>query len=261
MQCEIVISLQVNNNGGIFMFGTIVNTIAIIVGSLIGMAIQSGLKEKYKNIVMDAIPLAILFIGASSSIGNMLKPDANPILFIVSLVIGGIIGEWIDIDKGFTRLGGFLQRKLSKNENSNIAQGFVAASLLFCIGSMAILGSLESGLQGVHKTLLAKSVLDGVTSVIMSTTLGVGVMLSAVAVFVYQGAITVLAKYIQPYMNEDMIREISIIGGMLIFALGLNMMELKKIKVANLLPALLIPVIFYFQPVQDLIRYIAHVFG
>lgn len=243
------------------MFGTIVNTLAIIIGSLIGMAIKSGLKQRYKNIVMDAIPLAILFIGASSSIGNLLKPDANPILFIVSLVIGGLIGEWLDIDQAFTRLGGFLQTKLSKNENSNIAQGFVAASLLFCIGSMAILGSLESGLQGVHKTLLAKSVLDGVTSVIMSTTLGVGVMLSSVAVFIYQGAITVLAKYIQPYMTEDMIREISIIGGILIFALGLNMMELRKIKVANLLPALLVPVIYYFKPFQEFIHYIVHFFA
>lgn len=237
------------------MFGTIVNTVVVLLGSIFGLFIKGGLKDRYKNIIMDAIPLAVLFIGASGAISNMIKPEANPILFIVSLVLGAIIGEFFDIDKGFNTLGNFIQKKLSKNENSNISQGFVASSLLFCVGSMSILGSLESGLQGVHKILLAKSVLDGVTATIMATTLGIGVSLSAFTILIYQGSITLMAGYIQPYLSNDMIRELSIVGGILIFALGLNMMNLKKIKVANLLPSLVVPVVFYLQPVQSLINY------
>lgn len=237
------------------MFGTIVNTLVVLLGSIFGLFIKGGLKDRYKDIIMDAIPLAVLFIGASGAISNMIKPEANPILFIVSLVLGAIIGEFFDIDKGFNTLGNFIQKKLSKNENSNISQGFVASSLLFCVGSMSILGSLESGLQGVHKILLAKSVLDGVTATIMATTLGIGVSLSAFTILIYQGSITLMAGYIQPYLSNDMIRELSIVGGILIFALGLNMMNLKKIKVANLLPSLVIPVIFYLQPIQNLINY------
>lgn len=237
------------------MFGTIVNTLVVLLGSIFGLFIKGGLKDRYKDIIMDAIPLAVLFIGASGAISNMIKPEANPILFIVSLVLGAIIGEFFDIDKGFNALGNFIQKKLSKNENSNISQGFVASSLLFCVGSMSILGSLESGLQGVHKILLAKSVLDGVTATIMATTLGIGVSLSAFTILIYQGSITLMAGYIQPYLSNDMIRELSIVGGILIFALGLNMMNLKKIKVANLLPSLVIPVIFYLQPIQNLINY------
>lgn len=237
------------------MFGTIVNTVVVLLGSIFGLFIKGGLKDRYKDIIMDAIPLAVLFIGASGAISNMIKPEANPILFIVSLVLGAIIGEFFDIDKGFNTLGNFIQKKLSKNENSNISQGFVASSLLFCVGSMSILGSLESGLQGIHKILLAKSVLDGVTATIMATTLGIGVSLSAFTILIYQGSITLMAGYIQPYLSNDMIRELSIVGGILIFALGLNMMNLKKIKVANLLPSLVIPVIFYLQPIQNLINY------
>lgn len=237
------------------MFGTIVNTLVVLLGSIFGLFIKGGLKDRYKDIIMDAIPLAVLFIGASGAISNMIKPEANPILFIVSLVLGAIIGEFFDIDKGFNTLGNFVQKKLSKNENSNISQGFVASSLLFCVGSMSILGSLESGLQGIHKILLAKSVLDGVTATIMATTLGIGVSLSAFTILIYQGSITLMAGYIQPYLSNDMIRELSIVGGILIFALGLNMMNLKKIKVANLLPSLVIPVIFYLQPIQNLINY------
>lgn len=237
------------------MFGTIVNTLVVLLGSIFGLFIKGGLKDRYKDIIMDAIPLAVLFIGASGAISNMIKPEANPILFIVSLVLGAIIGEFFDIDKGFNTLGNFIQKKLSKTENSNISQGFVASSLLFCVGSMSILGSLESGLQGVHKILLAKSVLDGVTATIMATTLGIGVSLSAFTILIYQGSITLMAGYIQPYLSNDMIRELSIVGGILIFALGLNMMNLKKIKVANLLPSLVIPVIFYLQPIQNLINY------
>ncbi len=235
------------------MLGTIVNAIAILVGGFIGVFIKEGLKERYKQIVMQGIPLAVLFIGASGTIARMLDPKAEPILFIISLVLGGLLGEWLNIEQKLENMGQFLQNKLGKG-NSNISQGFVTASLLFCVGTMAILGSLESGLQNVHTTLFAKSVLDGITSIILASTLGVGVILSAGSILIYQGMITLLAQYIQPYMTEDMIREISLVGGILIFALGLTILDIKKIKVGNLLPAVLIPIVYYLPFVQGMIQ-------
>ena len=225
------------------MLGTIVNALAILCGALLGMLLRNGLKEDYKQIVFHGVSLAVLFIGASGAIGNMIQPSSHPILFIISLIIGGLLGQWWNIELRLENLGNLIQSKLQKgSKGGNLSQGFVSASLLFCVGTMAIMGSLESGLQGVHKTLFAKSVLDGVTSVILSSTLGIGVALAGVSVFIYQGLITLLAQWIEPYMTADMIREISTVGGILIFAIGINMMEIKKIKVGNLLPAIFIPV-------------------
>lgn len=225
------------------MLGTYVNTAVIIIGSIFGFIIKKGLKEKYKTIIMHGVSLSVLFIGISTTLSGILN-GGEPILFIISLVIGGVLGEWIDIDKRLHKLGDFLQLKVGKGEH-NIAKGFVTASLIFCIGTMAILGSLESGLQGKHDMLYAKSVLDGVTSIILTSTLGIGVAFSAFAVLIYQGSITLLAKFIEPILTAEIIREISIIGGILIFSLGLSLLEIKKIKSANLLPAILIPPIYY----------------
>lgn len=234
------------------MFGTIVNTIAILIGSTIGLLARGGLKERYRDMVMKALPLSVLFVGASSAIGGMLEEGAEPILFIVSLVLGSILGEWLDIEGKLQALGNGLQNRFGKGD-SNLAQGFVAASLLFCVGTMSILGALESGIQGVHTTLFVKSVLDGTTSIIFASTMGVGVMLSAVSVFVYQGILTLGASFLQPFLTGDMIREISIVGGIMIFALSTNMLEMTKIKVGNMLPAIVIPVIYFLPPVQAII--------
>lgn len=226
------------------MLGTIVNAAAVLAGGLVGLLIKGGLREKYKEIVMQAISLAVLFLGASSALSGMLDPDAQPVLFIISLVIGSGLGTLLDLDYRLQYLGDLLQAKLG-GSGSDISQGFVTASLLFCVGTMSILGALESGIQGVHTTLFVKSVLDGTAAIIFASTLGVGVVLSAGAVFCYQGILTMLARFIQPFLTTDMIREISLVGGILIFALGLNMMEIKKIKVANMLPAILVPVVYY----------------
>ncbi|MGL1892309.1 MAG: DUF554 domain-containing protein [Spirochaetaceae bacterium] len=225
------------------MLGTYVNAAVIIVGSLLGLLIKNGLKEKYKTTIMHGVSLSVLFIGISTTLSGILN-GGEPILFIISLVIGGIIGELIDIDLKLIKLGEWLQSKAGKGEH-NIGNGFVTASLLFCVGTMAILGSLESGLQGNHDTLYAKSVLDGITSIILTSTMGIGVILSSISVLIYQGSITLFAKLIEPILTGQIIREISIIGGILIFSLGLNMLELKKIKTANLLPAILIPPFYY----------------
>lgn len=225
------------------MLGTYVNTIVIIAGSIIGLLIKKGLKSEFKKIIMDGVGLSVLFIGISTTLNGILN-GGEPILFIISLVAGGIMGQWIDIDRRLHSLGEFLQSRVG-NGDHNIAKGFVSASLIFCIGTMAILGSLESGLQGKHDMLYAKSVLDGVTSIILTSSLGIGVIFSAVSVLIYQGSITIFATFIEPVLTGDIIREISIIGGILIFSLGLNMLEIKKIKSANLLPAVLIPPLYY----------------
>ncbi|QEN03884.1 DUF554 domain-containing protein [Thiospirochaeta perfilievii] len=226
------------------MLGTYVNTLVIILGSILGLLIKNGLKEKYKTIVMNGVGLSVLFIGMSTTLNGILN-GGEPILFIISIVIGGLIGEFIDIDLRLNRLGDSLQNRVGRGGEHNIAKGFVTASLIFCVGTMAILGSLESGLQGKHDMLYAKSVLDGVTSIILTSTLGIGVIFSSIAVLIYQGSITLLAKFIEPVLTVETIREISIIGGILIFSLGLNLLNIKKIKTANYLPAILIPPIYY----------------
>ncbi|MDR1533373.1 MAG: DUF554 domain-containing protein [Clostridiales bacterium] len=232
------------------MLGVIVNFFAILAGGAAGLIIRGGLKEKYRETVMHAVSMAVLFIGASGAIGKLTLPEANPVLFVISLVIGGVVGEAADLDAKLNALGEFLQRKLGGVNaeralpGGGLAQGFVYASLIYCVGTMAILGSIESAL-GSHATLLAKSVLDGVTAVVFASTLGAGVLLSAVSVAAYQGLLVLLASVITPHLSADMLREISIVGGILISTLGLNMLGVVKIKSANLLPAIIVPVVYY----------------
>jgi uncharacterized protein len=236
------------------MLGNYVNTVTIIIGCLLGLLVQKGLHDKYKTIIMQAIGLSVLFVGATVTIGGLLDPDSEPVLFIISLVIGGALGELIGIEKALDKLGLMLQNKVG-SQQSNIAEGFVTASLLFCVGTMAVIGSLDSGLRGDHTMLYAKSVIDGITAMILSSTLGVGVIFSAAVVFIYQGAIIIFAGLLEPLLTIDVIREISIIGGILIFGIGLSMMEIKKIKTVNLLPAIIVPV-FYYLWVVPLIQLI-----
>lgn len=233
------------------MLGNFVNAGAIVLGCILGLMIRHGLKERFKEIVMQAIGLSVLFIGTASAINGLLDPKSEPILFIVSLVIGGLIGEWINIEKRLENLGDFLHSKLSSKEH-NISQGFVTASLIFCVGTMAIIGSLESGLRNNHEMLFAKAVLDGITSIVLTTTLGIGVILSAVAVFLYQGSIVIFASYVEPYLSVEIIREMSIVGGILIVGIGLTMLNIIKVKTANLLPAIIVPVLWYLVGVPIL---------
>lgn len=220
------------------LLGTFVNAIAIIVGSLMGIYIKRGIPEKIKETVMNGLALCVLYIGFSGT----LKGD-NPLLIILSIVIGGVVGEFIDIDRAIIGLGDKIERKFKEKEN-RISQGFVTSSLLFCVGSMAIVGSLESGLSGNHQMLYAKSILDGISSIIFSSTLGIGVMFSSVAVFVYQGLITICASFLKGILLESVILNMTSVGSLLIIGLGLNMLNVTKIKVANLLPAVFIPIIY-----------------
>lgn len=239
------------------MLGTIINALGIIIASLLGAKIKGGISKRYNDIIMDAIPLAVLFIGLSSTIFNMAK-STEPILFIISLLIGSLLGEFINIEKKLDHLSISLQNFSKNNQNdSNFSKGFVSATLIFCIGSMAIIGAIESGLKGNHTILYAKSILDTITSFILASTFGVGVMFSGVAVFIYQGLITIFASFFEAYITEAILTEISIVGGILIFSLGISMLGIKKIKTINMLPAIFIPILYYLPFTQKLISFLS----
>lgn len=222
------------------MLGTIVNVLAIIGGSLVGMLLKGGIPKKYTDTIMQSVALAVILIGLKGAFsGNEL------LLIIFSLAIGSGIGEFLRIEDHLESLGNWLESKFSAPGN-NISKGFVTASLLYCVGSMAIVGSLESGLTGNHQTLFAKSVLDGISSVVFASSFGIGVLFSAVSVLLYQGMITLTASLIKSFLIPEVISQMSATGGLLIAALGFNMLEFKRIKVGNMLPAILIP-LFYFM--------------
>ncbi len=221
------------------MLGTIVNTVAIIAGSLLGLVLKGGIPKKYNITVMQGISLAVMLIGLKMA----LKTDGI-LLVIFSLVIGSMIGEYIKIEDRLENLGKLIGKKFSRSE-SGIAKGFVVTSLIYCIGSMAIVGALESGLSGNHQTLFAKSALDGVSSIIFASSMGIGVLFSSVSVFVYQGFITLTASLMKPFLVSLVINQMSAVGGLLIMAIGLNLLGIQKIKVGNMLPAIFIPLFYY----------------
>lgn len=221
------------------MLGTIVNSAAIAIGSILGVLLNKGIKEEYRNTIMDGIALTVILIGIMGALNN-----ENLILMIISIALGSIIGEALEIEKKLDNLGASLENRFGKGD-SNFSKGFVTASLVFCVGAMAIVGSLESGLQGNHSTLFAKSIIDGITSVIFASTLGIGVGFSSFAVLLYQGTITLLASSIKYLLTPEAINEMSSVGGLLIAAVGINILGIKKINVGNLLPAIFIPLIFF----------------
>lgn len=221
------------------MLGTIVNSTTIIVGTILGVLLNKGIKEEYKSTIMDGVSLAVILIGIMGALDT-----ENVILMIISLVVGSIIGEAVKIEKKLDNLGNTLEKKLGKGD-SNFSKGFVTASLVFCVGAMAIVGALESGLRGNHSTLFAKSVLDGISSIIFASTLGIGVGFSAATVLLYQGSITLLASSAKELLTPEVINEMSAVGGLLIAAIGINLLGLRKIKVGNMLPAIFIPLLYF----------------
>jgi len=221
------------------MLGTIVNTAAVIIGGFIGLLLQKGLPEKIAQTVMAGLGLCTLYIGIS----GCLKGE-NTIVTILSIVIGSIIGEVLDLDKALSHLGKALEGKFKKEgQKTSIAEGFITASLLFCVGAMTIVGSLQSGLTGNHEMLFAKSMLDFVAAIIFASSLGIGVLFSSVFVLIYQGSITLLAGFISPYLGDAVIAEMTCVGSLLIIGLALNMLNITKIKVMNYIPAIFLPII------------------
>lgn len=216
------------------MLGTVVNTLAIILGGLLGLLFGQALPEKMKITVIQGIGLAVLLIG-----GSMALQTKNPLIVIASLVIGGVIGEWIDIELRLQHFGQWLEHKLARNGRvTGFTKAFVTASLIYCVGAMAIMGSLESGLRGNYNILFAKSMLDGISAVVFASSMGIGVLAAAIPVFLYQGAITITAGLLQGILSSQVIAEMSATGGLLILGIGFNILEFKEIKVGNLLPAI-----------------------
>mgnify|MGYP003620100890 FL=1 len=217
--------------------GTIVNTLAIIAGAMIGVIAKKAIPQRMGDLVMSAISIVVMVLGVQFGIAS-----SNILIVIVSLVVGGIIGEWIDIDRRLDDFGVRIQSRM-KGGDSNFSAAFVSTTLIYCVGSMAILGSIESGINGNHTILYTKSLMDGISAIFFASTLGAGVIFSGISVFIYQGILTVLAGYIGPYLSPEVVTEMSASGGILLIALSFTILGIKKIKVANLLPAIFLPVI------------------
>ncbi|MGN4123516.1 DUF554 domain-containing protein [Lysinibacillus sphaericus] len=224
------------------LLGALINAVLIMAGALVGR-IFKNIPESMKATVLSIIGLAVALLGI-----KMGFESDNFIILVVSLVVGTVIGEWLDLDKQMNRLGQWVESLFSKNRNDDnqlsIAEGFVTASLIFVVGSMAVIGALDSGLRNDHNVLITKGIIDGFTSIILASTLGIGVLLSAVPVFVYQGIIALCAGVISAYIPDAalqmFITEMTAVGGVMILAIGLNIAGLTKIKAANLLPGIIV---------------------
>ena len=223
------------------MIGTIFNVVMIIVGSFAGSYFKKGIKPEYNEILTQALGLAAMLIGINAVVEHMPKSH-YPVLFIVSLAVGGLFGEWVNFEKRFDNLVGRFSKK-SSDGGKNLAEGLATAVLLYCIGSLSILGPIQEALNNDSTFLFTNGMLDGITSVVLASTFGIGMALAAIAVFVWQGSIYLIAMLLQNSINTDMITELTIVGGILIFASGLGLLNIKKIKVLNLLPALFVPII------------------
>lgn len=214
--------------------GTVINVVAVLVGGGIGTLVGAKLPERMRSSAMAAIGIVTLLVGVT----NFLEFD-NPLVPLVSVVVGLVIGELLDIDAAVKRLGDSLENRFSKG-GSPVSRAFVATSLLFCVGPLTIIGSLEDGLKGDYDLLALKSALDFIAALTFASVLGWGVLLSAGTVLVVQGALTLGAGFLGPVVTEDMISATTATGGILIFGLGLGLLELKEVRVANMLPALLV---------------------
>jgi uncharacterized membrane protein YqgA involved in biofilm formation len=222
------------------MTGTLINIAAVIVGSSVGLIARSKLPERITGIVFQGIGLFTLLFGVSMAIKT-----GNFLLMIFSIVIGSIVGEWIDIERHVFRLGDSLKGAI-RSKNEKFSEGLTAAFLLFCMGSMTILGAIEEGLGGEPNLLLAKSVLDGFASIGLAAALGIGVMFSVIPLLVYQGGITLFASYLQGVFTDAIISEMTATGGLLLIGLGVNILEIKRLRILNMLPALVIVVILSY---------------
>ncbi|MGM9550876.1 MAG: DUF554 domain-containing protein [Clostridia bacterium] len=232
--------------------GTIVNVIAVILGSVFGLLFKKAINDRLREGVMSALGLAVFTIGITGIVTNSIFVTDGKLsgeftlLMILSIAIGTLFGTIIDIEKRLEDVGDFFQKKLTKDgETSTFSQAFVSASLLFCVGSMAIVGSLNDGISHDPNILYAKSILDGIMAVVFASTLGVGTLLSCVSLIVYQGAITLGASFIAPYLTESVVCQMSFIGNVLIMGIGLNFVYKPKFKVGNMLPSVFIPFVVY----------------
>ena len=237
--------------------GTITNIILIIVGSAIGLLMKKAIPERLKESLTEALALCTFSIGimgvitAAVSVDGKLLTSNYTIIMVICMALGTFAGELIDIEKRLDNLGEKMQKKFSSSD-SFFSQGFVSTSLIFCVGSMAILGSINDGLKADPTILITKGLLDGTVSIVFASTMGLGVMFSAISVGVYQGLITVCASLLAPYLTQEVIAQMSLVGSILIMAIGLNFLYKPKIRLGNMLPAMFLPLIYFiFQGIFE----------
>ena len=230
------------------MVGSLINGALIVLGGAIGLLIKKGLKEEMKEILIDVLGVILLIVGIVGIIPTMLHIEDGKLveegllLLILSLIIGTFIGQLIDIDKYLNNFGLFIERKINK---PGFSKGFITGSIFFCVGAMAIVGSITEGLTGDYSILVSKSFIDFVTAIIFGSTLGFGVMFAAIPIIIYEGALTLLANVLSPYVTAQLTNDICMVGYAIIFCIGINFLDIKKIKTANMIPALLIPIVWF----------------
>lgn len=224
------------------MIAAIVNAVVVVLGGLLGLLLGGRLKEHHTKTIVAALGICTMVIGITSAIVT-----TNILIVIICLVIGTIVGELLKIEHRLDVLGDWLKSKVAKNGGGRFTEGFVTASLLFCVGSMAIMGSFDAGLRGDYNTIFAKSALDCVMAVTFAATMGVGVLFSSASVLIYQGALTLLAGFVEPYLSAEVIVEMSAVGGVMLIGTGINILGLTKerVKVGNMLPAIVLPVVWF----------------
>ncbi len=220
------------------MIATVINAAAIILGSLIGLLLRKGIKDEYRKVVFTAAGMTSLTIGI-----QMALKTTHILTFALALMIGGLVGTMLDIEGGIERLGERLKARFASKSEGAFAAGFLNGSILFCTGAMAILGSFKAGTEGDYSLIFTKTVLDGFVSIIFASAMGIGVAFSALSVFVYQGALTLLSVYIKPYVSDLMLAELTAIGGALIIMIALGLLEIKNFKTGNFLPSILVIVV------------------
>ena len=222
------------------LLGSAVNAGAIVLATLIGIVLKKGIKESLSDLLMKALGLCTLYIGITGALKGQ-----NTLVLILSMIVGCLIGEVLKLEERINSLGKWLESKLVKNtSNSTFGQGFVTATLMFCVGAMAIVGSLESGLNGNHEILYNKAILDFVLAVMFAATYGIGVAFSAISVFIYQGLITLFAVWLAPYLSDGTVAEMTCVGSVILIGLALNMVGIGKFKVMNYVPAIFLPILF-----------------
>lgn len=222
------------------MLGTVINAVAVILGSSIGLFVHSKLPKKIADTAFHGIGLFTIILGVMMAIKT-----TNLLIMVFSVVIGAVVGESIDIDRKVYDFGEWLKRRF-KTKNERFSEGFITAFMLYCMGSMTILGAFEDGLYGTPNLLVAKSVLDGFSSIVLAATMGVGVLFSFIPLLLFQGGLTLFASTMHTVLTEIIITELTAVGGIILLGLGITMLEIKKIRVLNLLPSLVIVVILAY---------------
>ncbi|MBD3109286.1 DUF554 domain-containing protein [Bacillus sp. AGMB 02131] len=222
------------------MYGTIFNVAMIIGGCIIGSIFKKGLKDEYHQMLMNAMGLAAMALGINAIVQHLPKSE-YPVLFIVSLALGGLIGQFFNLDARFNAL-------VNRYSNGNLAEGLSTAILLFCIGTLSILGPIEAALNGNYTYLMANGMLDGITSIVLASTFGFGIAFAAIVLFIWQGSIYLMATLVESSISTALLNEASIVGGILILASGFGILGIKKFNTLNMLPALAVPpVVFLFM--------------